>query len=130
MLQFFCFWTIIIVNYINTYLSVIHSYNTTMKITRLFIIIIFLIYCWISLANSLLRFNFFKIVFMWSFKVSTETVTILLLFYVLYFWLWGMWDLSALTRDWTRAPSFGRRSLNPWTTKEVPRVILNTLLRG
>ena len=66
----FYFWTIIIVNYMYIYLLVIHSYNITIKITRLFIIIIFLMSCWISFANSLLRFNFFKIVFMWPFKRS------------------------------------------------------------
>ena len=37
---------------------------------------------------------------MWTiFKVFTEFVTTLLLFYVLVFWPWGMWDLSSLTRD-------------------------------
>ena len=29
----------------------------------------------------------------------TEFVTILLLFYVLFFWLRGMWDLNPLTKD-------------------------------
>ena len=33
------------------------------------------------------------------FKVFTEFVTILLLFYVLVFWPQGMWDLSSPTRD-------------------------------
>ena len=33
------------------------------------------------------------------FKVFIEFVTILFLFYVLDFWLRGMWDLSFLTRD-------------------------------
>ena len=37
---------------------------------------------------------------MWSIlKVFIEFVTILLLFYLLVFWLQGMWDLSTLTRD-------------------------------
>ena len=47
-------------------------------------------------------------------------VTILLLFYVLVFWPRGMWDLSSLTRDWTRSRCIGRRSLNHWTAREVP----------
>ena len=37
---------------------------------------------------------------MWTiFKVFAEFVTLLFLFYVLVFWLQGMWDLSSLTRD-------------------------------
>ena len=42
------------------------------------------------------------------FKVFIEFVTILLLFYVLLFWLWGMWDLSFPTRDRTHTPFTGR----------------------
>ena len=62
---------------------------------------------------------------MWAiFNVFTEFVTILLLFYVLVFWPRGMWDLSSTTRDRTRTPCIGRRSLNHWTTREVPRKIL------
>ena len=30
-----------------------------------------------------------------------------------------MWDLHSLTRDWTRSPCTGRRSLNHWTATEV-----------
>ena len=42
---------------------------------------------------------------MWTvFKVFTEFVTILLLFYVLVFWLQGMWELSSPTRDQTCTP--------------------------
>ena len=62
---------------------------------------------------------------MWTIsKVFIEFVTILLLFYVLVFWLGGMWDLSSPTRDQTRTPCIGRRSLNHWTTKEVPEVLI------
>ena len=53
------------------------------------------------------------------FKVFIEFVTILLLFYV-FFWLWGMWDLSSLTRDQTCTPCLRKQSLNNWTTGEVP----------
>ena len=43
---------------------------------------------------------------MWTiFKVFIEFVTILLLFPVLDFWLWGMWDLSSLTWCQTCTPS-------------------------
>ena len=49
---------------------------------------------------------------MWtSFKVFTEFVTILSLFYALDFWLWGMWDLSSLNRDQTHSPCIGRQGL-------------------
>ena len=53
-------------------------------------------------------------------KVFIEFVTILLLFYVLDFWLWDMWDLSSPTRDQIHTPCIGRRSLNHWITREVP----------
>ena len=48
-----------------------------------------------------------------------ESVTMLLLFYVLFFCLNGMWDLSFLTRDRTCTPCIGRQSLNHWITGEV-----------
>ena len=32
----------------------------------------------------------------------------------------SMWDFSSLTRDWTCAHSLEARSLNHWTTREVP----------
>jgi len=57
---------------------------------------------------------------MWTtFKVFIEFVTVLFLFYVLFFWPQDMWNLSSLTRDQTC--TLGRRSLNCWTTREVPR---------
>ena len=39
--------------------------------------------------------NLFFCLMLTIFKVFTEFVTILFLFYVLIFWLWGMWDLTA-----------------------------------
>ena len=46
-------------------------------------------------------FIFFFLI--WTiFKVFIEPVTILLLFYILTFWPWAMWDLRSLTRDRTR----------------------------
>ena len=66
---------------------------------------------------------------MWIiFKVFIEFVTISLLFYVLFFWPRGMWDLSSPTRDQTHTPCTGRRNLNQCTTREVPRVVLFLLL--
>ena len=57
---------------------------------------------------------------MWAiFKVFIEFVTVLLLFWVLVFWSWGIWDLSSQTRDQTHTPCIGRQSLNHWTTREV-----------
>ena len=35
-----------------------------------------------------------------------------------------MWDLSSLSRDRTRTPCIGRRSLNHWTAREVPPIFL------
>ena len=49
-----------------------------------------------------------------------EFVTILLLFYVLFFGATGMWDLSFPTRNQTCTPCIGRQSLNQYTTREVP----------
>ena len=64
---------------------------------------------------------FFKIFFdVDHLKIFVEFVTILLLFYVLFFWLRGMWDLSSSARDQTHTPCIERRSLNHWTTSEVP----------
>ena len=60
------------------------------------------------------------------FKVFTEFVTTLLLFYVFFlFRLGGTWGLSSLTRDWICTPSARRRSLNHWTTREDPRKLLS-----
>ena len=49
-----------------------------------------------------------------------ELVTMLLLFYVLVFWLQGMWNLSSLTRDRTCIHCIGKRSLNHCTAREFP----------
>ena len=59
---------------------------------------------------------------MWTiFKVFTEFVTILVLFYVLVFWgPQAMWDLNSPTRGQTYPPCTGRQSLHHWATREVP----------
>ena len=65
---------------------------------------------------------------MWTiFKVVIEFVVVLLLLYVLGFWLQGIWDLGSLTRGLTHIPNIGRQSLNHWTAREVPTVIINKL---
>ena len=61
-------------------------------------------------------------------KIIIEFFTILLLFCVLVFWPWGMWDLSSPTSDWTFIPCIGRWGLNHWTTREVPPGIFFILL--
>ena len=53
-----------------------------------------------------------------------EFVTILFLFSVLVFWLWGMWDLSLPIRDRILTSYIRRRSLNHWTAREVPIVAI------
>ena len=55
------------------------------------------------------------------FKIFIELDTVLLLFYVLVFWPWGMWHLSSPTRVWTLIPCIRRQSLNHWATREIPR---------
>ena len=55
--------------------------------------------------------------------IFIEFVTILLLFYVLAFWLQGIWGLSSLTKDQTHIPCVGRQSLNHWTAREVPGLL-------
>ena len=56
---------------------------------------------------------------MWTiFKVFTELVTTLLLFYVWDFWLWSMWDSSSLTRDQILTPCIGSWSLNHWIDRQ------------
>ena len=57
-------------------------------------------------------------------KSLLKSVTILLLFYFLDFWLQGMWDLSSPTRDRTWNPCIGRWSLNHWATRKVPGITI------
>ena len=63
---------------------------------------------------------FFKIFFFWCGPFLKSLFNLLqywLLFYVLVFSPWGMWDL---TSDWTHTPCIGRQGFNHWTTREVP----------
>ena len=64
----------------------------------------------------------FKDFFIWTiFKVFIEfchNIASVLCF--AFVWPWGIWDLVFPTRDRTHIPYMGRRSLNHWTTKEVP----------
>ena len=74
-------------------------------------------------SNDYFSFFFFFLKIFWCrpfFKVFIEFVPILLLFYILVFWPWGI----PLTRDQTWSPCFGKWSLNHWTT----RVVLANLL--
>ena len=36
----------------------------------------------------------------------------------------SMWDRSCLTSDQTHAPAFGAQSLNHWTFREVPGLVI------
>ena len=75
----------------------------------------------IKLCLSNISLLFSKIFLMWTiFKVFIEFVTLLLLFYVLVFWPWGMRDPSSPTRDRTCTPCTGRWSLNHWTARKSP----------
>ena len=74
----------------------------------------------------LILFFSFKIFLYGPFLVFIEFVT-LLLFYVLVFWLRRLWDLRPLTRDRTHTPCIGRQSLNPWTVREVLRLLILNL---
>ena len=109
-------------------------------------ILLFLLYwefcrngCWIalgiifdiSLTTEFFAFFLRFFFLMWTiFKVFIEFATILLLFYVLTFWLLGIWDLSSQTRDPTHTSCSVKRSLNHWTTREVPKAILLWLMVG
>ena len=56
----------------------------------------------------MLFLNFKDLCYVTIFKVFTEFVTRLILFYALVFWLPGMWDLSSLIEDPTHTPCSGR----------------------
>ena len=53
----------------------------------------------------------------------------MLLFYVLAFWPWGMWDLTSPTRDCTHTPCIRRWSLNHWTIRGTPALFLRSWLK-
>ena len=57
-----------------------------------------------------------------SFFYVTDFVTVLLVFSVLIFWLWAMWDLTSPISDRTCTTCIAKQSLNHWTVREVPRV--------
>ena len=72
----------------------------------------------ISVVLKELHFCFFKkkiFFYVNHFKVLIEFATILLLFYVLVFWPWGMRCLSSLARYGTHLPYTGR-----WTLARAP----------
>ena len=65
--------------------------------------------------------SFLSFFIFWQFlKVFIKFVTTLLLFYVLIFWLWGMWNLSSLTRVQTHTLCIRRWNRNQWTVRIVP----------
>ena len=95
----------------NLYISKPQTFNTVChwKSTRVVIDLKYLLY--------------FKCLLIWDIcKAFIEFVTILLLFYVLAFWPWGMWFLSSSTRDRNHTLSTGRLSLYHWTARKVPKI--------
>ena len=70
------------------------------------------------LLSSLLIWKLYSLFLLCFLKVFIKCVTVLLLFHVLVFWLWSMWDLSSPTRDGTHTPCTGSQSLNHWTTRK------------
>ena len=66
---------------------------------------------------------------MWTtFKAFIECITILLLFYVLFFfWLRSMCDLGSLNRYQTSTPCIGKGSLKNQTASEVPKKLWSIL---
>ena len=65
-----------------------------------------------SFPRFLWRLSYFLSVFnFWKLKKFLATVC-------------GMWELSSLTRDWTRAPVLEAISLNHWTTRQVVEAVL------
>ena len=57
-------------------------------------------------------------------KVLIESVTTLLLFYILVSWSRCTQDLSSPPRDRTLTLCIGRQSLNHWTAREVPSLVV------
>ena len=81
---------------------------------------------WLVCLIFFLRFFVFVCFWMQTiFKVFIESVIILLLSYVLFFWPWSIQDLNCLPRDQTHSPCIRRQSLNHWTAREVPYIWLS-----
>ena len=78
----------------------------------------------IFILSCLFLIYFLRLLCCGPFLKSLLIFTILLLFYVLVFWPWGMWDPNSPTQDGTHTPCIGRWSLNHWTAREVSIFIL------
>ena len=50
--------------------------------------------------------------------ICNNITSVLCLF--LFFWPWGIWDLSSLNKDQTHDACIGRWGLHRWTIREVP----------
>ena len=75
-----------------------------------------LVFCWLTLFFSWCELLFFF--FLKSLLCLLHYCFCFMVF--VFFWQWGMWNLPSLPRDWAHTPCSGRRSLNHWTTREVP----------
>ena len=63
------------------------------------------------------------------FFTTSTTWKVLLIFYILIFWPWGMWDLSSSSRDQMHTPCTGGWSHNHWTSREVSTIVCFILYR-
>ena len=74
----------------------------------------------VYLSKDFPSFSFLRYVLIWltSYKAFIESVTILLLCYVLFLWLRGMWGRSSPPRAWPHTSWTGMWSLNHWTSRE------------
>ena len=76
---------------------------------------------------SSLAFFFFKIFFGHGPSLKSLLNLLEYCFYVLVSWQWDMWDSSSPTNNQTVTCCIGRQSLNPWNTRDAPRIILASL---
>ena len=63
---------------------------------------------WKITAISLILFLFISLMWTTFFEIFIGFITVLLLFYVLFFWPQGLWDFSFPTRDQSCTPCIGR----------------------
>ena len=90
------------------------------------------LFSWVPENEELFLWTLFKDFFFpcgQFLKVFIEFVTLLLLFYVLFVWLLGMWDLSSPTRYRIHTSCIGR-SLKHWTSREVPEYPFSKVEKG
>ena len=75
---------------------------------------------WMCSCSSIIYFKKKKSFWCGPFKKSVLNLLQNCLFYVLIFWLPGMWDISSPTRNWIQTPCIERWSLNQWIVRKLP----------